>query len=214
MSRLVQLIIVVLAMFCYLTGCGSSNGTNSSFTIQDSSTRFTPKSTTIQTGNKVQFINTDSQNHQIFSGTLEPQGSASVIHTIIIGNTGFSPASTDGNLGDTVIFSNNQTGTFTLDIVNDNGTVISSFSISAGQMQNVDFPGAGLFTYRNHNNSLFNGNIILYGSPNPDGIFFTPVMSNGTSYTLQFNSVGSVSYYDKNLNNPSKSFKTGVINVQ
>ena len=215
MSR-VFIAIVIGTLMCGMLGCGggSGGGGSSTFTVQDSATRFTAKVTTVAVGNKVQFLNVGSEPVQIVSGTLIPQGNSSIVHNIVIGTTGFSPSVLSANLGDTIQFSNNRGSTFVLDIVNDNGTLISTVTLFTGQQQTFDFPGAGIFIFQEHNNSLFRGSITLFGKPNPNGVFQTPVLNNGGTFLLQFNSVGSIDFYDLNQNNPNQSFKTGTINVQ
>lgn len=213
MSRMMLLVVVGMLIFGML-GCGSSTNTNSTVTVQDTATRFVAKNTTIAAGNKVQFMNVDSEPHQIVSGRLLPQGSQSTIVTIVIGNTGFSPSEVQAELGNTIRFSNVRLTPFTMDIVDDNGTVISTVTFAIGEQQVFTFPGAGLFVFTDHNLSTFRGTIVLFGSPNPDGVFQSPVLQNGGTFLTQFSSPGSIAFYDLNLNNPNQSFKTGTIIVQ
>ncbi len=217
MLRNMLIALLVLAMCC-IVGCGSStsNGGTNSFVVRIESARVTPKFTTVNVNDTVQFINSDTLTHQIVSGSLDPQGNPLVDHLITIGNTGFSPIATTANFGDMVRFSNASMGlnAFVLDIVDDNGQVISSLTLPVGDSQTFDFPAAGLFTFRSHVDPLFRGAITLFGQPNPSGFFQSPILRNGDVFTKQFTTPGTFSFYALDQKNPNKSFITGTITVQ
>lgn len=217
MSRAILIAVIGFAICC-VSGCGGGSGSGgnpgTTSVIKDTATRFIPKNTTITAGNSVQFVNSDTETHKIVSGTLEKEGDPSVIHNIIITSTGFSPSSVQANWGDTIQFSNNQISTFTIDILNEDETVLATFSIDAGMQQTFDFQNAGLYIIQKHNNSAFRGVITLFGSPNPSGVFQTPELGNGGTFLVQFNNPGAFPFFDENLSNPNRSFKTGTINVQ
>ena len=161
-----------------------------------------------------QFLNQVNTSLQVVSGTLTPFGNPQVVHLIVINNTGFNPAATEANLGDTVRFSNATTGTFTMDIADDNGSVVSTLTISQGMEQDFQFPFASLFTASNRNNSLFKTTITVFGRPNPSNVFTSPVLGIGGTFTVHFPSAGAFPYFVEDPNNPDRSFITGVITVQ
>jgi plastocyanin len=205
-------IIACLACLGCVCGCGGgSDGGKTSVTVRIEQTRFAPKYATIASGGRVQWVNVDAVPHQVVSGTLDPQGSPLAVHTIQITLTGFNPTALTGNLGDTVQFSNISGNPFTMDVVDDNGQLVSTVSFAIGQSKTFTFPGAGQFVFRQHGSSIFQGTIILYGQPDPNGLFISPVLSNGEVFIAQFASTGSLSYYDLDQTNPNRSFKTGII---
>jgi len=207
--------IACLACLVCVFGCGGgSGGGKTSVTVRIEETRFVPKHTTIASDGCVHWINVDAVPHQVVSGTLDPQGSPLIIHAIQITLTGFNPIALTGDLGDTVRFSNISGNPFTMDVVDDNGQLVSTVSFAIGESKTFTFPGAGQFTFRQHGSSIFQGTIILYGQPNPNGLFISPVLPNGEVFIAQFGSTGSLSYYDLDQTNPNRSFKTGIITVQ
>lgn len=212
-----SLVALIVVCSIYASGCGgSSNGNSSptSFTISIQPTRVSPKSDTIKAGDSVQFLNQTQIPLQVVSGTLTPFGNPQVVHLIVINNNGFSPTNSEANLGDTVRFSNATTGTFNLNIVDDNGNVVSTLTIPQGQEQSFQFPSAGQFTVSNRDNSLFSGTVTVFGRPNPSNIFTSPVLGNGGIFTVNFPNAGSFPYFIQDPSNPDRSFITGTITVQ
>lgn len=209
--------IRIAAFLClaYLIGCGGggSGGGKTSVFVRILATKFSPKYATIVPGGQVQWTNQDSNPHQIVSGTLDAQGSPLVIYTIDITLTGFNPTALTADLGNTIMFNNLSGVAFIMDIVDDNGTV-STVSFAIGEMKTVKFSGAGMYTFRQHASQIFQGTLILYGQPNPNGMFKSPVLPNGQSFIVQLNSSGNYSYYDLDQTNPNQSFRTGIITVQ
>lgn len=210
--------IVILAVcLASVLGCGggsgSSGGGNSPF-VNVEDTRFFAKNTTIQAGGSVQFRNLVATPQQVVSGTLDPQGSPLVIHTINITLTGFNPNSLTANLGDTIRFNNISGNTFVMDVVDDNGILVSTVVFNVGDLKTFVFPGAGLFIFRQQGSSIFQGSIILFGQPHPDGQFQSPVLTNGGIFKKAFSTVGTFPFFALDQNNPNQSFKTGTIIVQ
>ncbi len=195
MLRAVACLTIAVYVLCAV-GCGGGSGGNNGKTlvqVQIQDTRFYPKYVTIAPGGQIQWVNVTAGAQQVVSGTLDPQGSPLVIVTISINITGFSPQNSTADLGNTIRF-NNLTGTaFVMDIVDDNGNLVSTVSFAIGELKTVVFPGAGLFVFRQHGSQIFQGSIILYGQPNPSGLFQSPVLPNGQSFTAQFNNVGNYS---------------------
>ncbi|MCX6345461.1 MAG: hypothetical protein NT018_10390 [Armatimonadetes bacterium] len=215
-----NMLIALLALAAYgMVGCGSSsssNGGTNSFVIRIESTRVTPKFTTVKVNDTVQFVNSDTLTHQIVSGALDAQGNPLILHLITIGNTGFNPIAMTANLGDKVRFSNASMSLtpFVLDIVDDNGQLISSLTLPVGDSQVFDFPTAGVFTFRSHADPLFKGTITLFGQPSPSGFFQSPILRNGDVFTKQFTTPGTFSFYALDQKNPNKSFIIGTVTVQ
>jgi len=218
MFRLILFILVAI-IIAHLTGCGSSSGGSSqAVSINIQNTRFIPKTITISVGNRVQWTNIDVNPHKIVSGTLLGT-TTPITRTPIIqiqqDNT-FSPPVFSANLGDTIRFQNNRSSSFSLDIVNDAGNVVSSLTFSqSGQVQEFSgFPTAGFYTYQQTNNPLFKGAITVFGTPNPNGAFVSQTLGQGGTFTTQFNTAGVFPYFDLNQADPNQSFITGTIVVQ
>lgn len=216
MFRIVAIVLLAVSLG-FLLGCGGGSGSggggNSPFVnIED--TRFFAKNTTIQAGGSVQFTNLVATPQQVVSGTLDPQGNPLVIHTINITLTGFNPNSLTANLGDTIRFNNISGNPFVMDVVDDNGILVSTVVFAVGDLKSFVFPGAGLFIFRQQGSSIFQGSIILFGQPHPDNLFQSPVLTNGGVFKKQFNTVGTFPFYALDQNNPNQSFKTGTIIVQ
>jgi plastocyanin len=214
-----RIVACLTAAVCLVSimGCGGGSGTGGDPTLvqdQIQQTRFSPKYVTIKVGGQIRWVNVDAIQHQIVSGTLDPQGSPLVIYTIDITITGFNPMALTADLGNTIRFNNISGVAFVMDVVDDNGNLVSTVSFAIGELKTFTFPGAGKFTFRQHGSQIFQGTIILFGQPNPYGVFESPVLGHGQSFTVQFGNAGSLPYYDLDLNNPNQSFKTGVITVQ
>lgn len=213
MFRIIIPVCVIVCLAC-LCGCGGGSGNNTSPFVDIEATRFFAKNTTIQTGGRIQWVNVDAAPHQVVSGRLSPQGNPLVIHVIQITLTGFNPVALTGDLGDSVFFNNISGNPFTMDVVDDNGVLVSSVVFNIGDMKQFTFPGAGFYTFRQNGSQIFQGTIVLFGQPNPDGLFMSPVLANGDVFARQFDVKGQLSFYDLDLNNPNQSFKTGTITVQ
>lgn len=215
--RHIIIVLILTACVVSLYGCGGGSGNTStptSFLVNVSDTRATPKLNSVRQNDTVQFLNSGANPHQFFSGTLDPQGDKSIIYTISIGNTGFNPIFLEANLGDTIRFANQSNSVFFLDIVDDNGRVINSYTLPIGNSMTVQFPSAGMFTARNANDFVTKATIILFGKPNPNGLFQSPILPNGGTFSMQFTLPGSFQYFSLNVNDPSRSFVTGTVNVQ
>lgn len=216
MSRLFLLLLVpVLAV--QIAGCGGGSGSSQAFSVNIQSTRFVPKTLTTSQGARIQWTNVDTQPHKIVSGTLLPTSNP-VIRTPIIQiqqNNTFVPNTFQANLGDTIQFQNNRSAAFTLDIVNDAGSVVASLAFDqSGQVRQFSgFPAAGFFSYQQQNNPLFSGSIFVFGVPNPDGFFVSQTLGQGGTFTTQFNNRGTFPYFDLNQSSPNQSFITGTIQV-
>ncbi len=212
-------VLVALAIFtaCVL-GCGGGSGTggnsNSPF-VNIQNTRLDPKSLTVKSGTIVQWTNLDSSPAQVVSGTLLATGNHNVIDTIDITLTGFSPVSSTANFGDTIQFNNISGNPFSMEVLNADGSqVVPTVDFLIGEQKTVTFPGAGLYIFRKSGSSIFQGTLILFGRPNPDGRFQSPTLAHGEVYRVQFDAVNSYSYYAPNLDNPDQSFRTGTVVVQ
>ncbi len=212
-----SIILLVVSMgLAGLAGCGGSSTPidPTSFIVTIAEVRVTPKFDTINQNDEVTFLNSSAPIRQVISGSLTPSGNPLTIHLITIGNTGFNPPDTQANLGDTIRFSNATLNTFFLDIVDDNGRVVSSLTLAPGNMQNFTFPGAGVFIVRNRQNILFRGTVTLFGTPNPDNRFQSPALGNGDTFTIQFTQKGSFPYFVIDTNSPGRAYITGSISVQ
>ena len=187
---------------------------STSLTVTITDVRVTPKSTTVNQNDSVTFLNSGAFLHQVVSGTVTPSGNPLVNHIITIGNTGFNPPDTQANLGDTIRFSNASFNLFLLDIVDDNGKVVSSLTLPVGNMQTFTFPGAGIFVIRSRQNILFAGSVTLYGTANPDGRFISPVLTNGGTFTVQFTQTGTQPYFVIDPAYSSRAFITGSVSAQ
>ena len=206
--------VLLAVLLVYASGCGGGSGSGANTgNIQIQTVRFSPKNVSVVAGSTVTFMNVDAQQHQVFSGTLDPQGSPAVVHLITIANTQFVPPAVEANLGDTIRFSNASQVVFPLQIVDDNGQVVGSFTIPIGNSQDVIFPGAGQFIYRSQSASVIPGTITLFGRPHPSNVFQSPILNNSATFSVRFNNVGVVPFYDLNLNEPNKSFMTGTVSV-
>lgn len=213
MFRIIIPVCVIVCLAC-LYGCGGGSGNSTSPFVDIEATRFFAKNTTIQKGSLIQWVNVDAAPHQVVSGRLSPQGSPLVIHIIQITLTGFNPVAVTANLGDSVFFNNISGSPFTMDVVDDNGVLVSTVVFNIGDMKQFTFPGAGLFAFRQNGSQIFQGTIVLFSQPTPDGLFMSPVLLNGEVFARQFDVPGQFSFFDLDLNNPNQSFKTGTITVQ
>jgi len=213
MFRIIISVCVIVCLAC-LCGCGGGSGSSTSPFVNIQATRFFAKNTTIQTGGRIQWVNVDAAPHQVVSGRLNPQGDTLVIHVIQITLTGFNPVALTANLGDSVYFNNISGNPFTMNVSDDNGVFVSTVVFNIGDMKQFTFPGAGLFTFRQSGSQIFQGTFVLFGQPSPDGLFMSQVLPNGGVFARQFDVPGQFSFFDLDLNNPNRSFKTGTITVQ
>ena len=107
-----------------------------------------------------------------------------------------------------------------MSVFNDNNALVFQIPLSPGQLSTVTnvflSVGAGLYTF-SIGGVGSSGAIVLYGDPQPnsgsENSFISPLLGNGGTFTRNFTRAGSVSYHSPNLNNPTRSFKTGVITV-
>lgn len=214
-NTIALLLIVVLVQF---TGCGGSGNGSQSATVRILSTQFSPKVLTIRAGDRVTWVNTDTSSHKIVSGTLLPTTNPQTRTPIISinQNNTFSPATFQANLGDTIQWQNNRVSDFTMDILDETGSLVASLQfVRSGQVvQFSGFPTAGFYTFQQRNNPLFAGTVTVFGIPNPNGAFQSRTLNPGDSFTTEFNSPGTFNYFDLNEADPKRSFITGKIIVQ
>ncbi|MCE5314293.1 MAG: hypothetical protein ABFD49_04300 [Armatimonadota bacterium] len=216
MARLTLLALIIMVALS-IHGCGGGgSGSSSAYVIRIQSQRFYPKTITIKSGDGVQWINSDTQSHVVASGTLEKVSNPEVLSEIAIqADNTFSPSEVEANFGDTVQWRNDTGFDFTMDILNDAGVVVETLEFTNGEVIGYsDFPAAGLYTTQQHGNVFFSGTIILYGVPNPDGVFQTPTLPNGGTFSRTFTGSGTVPYYVLDLDDPNKSFITGSLTIQ
>lgn len=211
-------VAVALALVAGCGGGGGSSGNSQASVVRIESTRFNPKTVTIRVGDRVQWTNVDVNPHQVVSGTLSPTTNPQVLTPIIRieqDNT-FVPPAFQARLGDTVQFRNDRSAAFTMDIVNDAGAVVATLNfVQSGQViQFSGFPTAGLYLIQQQGNPNFRGVVTVFGTPNPDNRFQSQVLGNGGTFTTQFVSPGTFSYFDQNPANPNQSFMTGTVIVQ
>ncbi|MCE5323476.1 hypothetical protein LLG46_09215 [bacterium] len=214
MSRLFTVIICVL----YICGCGGGGGGGGSdaFVVRIQTQRVSPKTLTIKSGDSVQWINTDTDPHQVISGTLDKVSNPVILSEIVIqADNTFEPSTLEGNFGDTVRWRNATGSDFTMDILNDAGTVIATLTFANGEVQGYSqFPTAGKYTAQKRNNVFFSGTFTLYGVPNPNGLFQSDVLINGGTFSRKFTGSGTVNYYISNIEDPDKTYITGSITIQ
>ncbi len=217
MSRPAAFLILIAIAAC-VSGCGSNGNTSEAVTINIEQNRFVPANVTVKAGSRVQFVNVDTQVHQVVSGTLAAT-TQPVIRSLIIqineDNT-FVPDTFEANWGDTVQWRNNRSQPFVMDIVDSSNTPVVTLSfVRTGQVIAFSsFPGAGFYRYQQQNNSNFFGTIKVFGRPVPDGNFNSlPLRQSGT-FTTQFPSPGTFPYFDLDQNDPNRSYITGTITVQ
>lgn len=214
--RLAALCAVIIGLVALVCGCGGGSGSGSSTSpfVNIESQRFYQKSTNIRLGGMVQFRNVDSQPHQVVSGVLVAIGNPAAEHIININMSTLDPRNSEENYGDTIEF-NNQSGlALTIQIVDDNGQIISQIPFNVGQMRQISFPGPGYYTLRNQSGQVTLGSIVLYGRPVSNGLFQSQVLSNGQIFPLEFTSTGTYTFFSPDLVNPDRSFITGTIVVQ
>ena len=206
------IVAVLLTFFC---GCGGSgSGPSASPFVNIEALRFYPNSTTLRSGTVVQFRNVDSQPHQVVSGVLATLGNPTVVHVININMSDLSPRNTEADYGDTIELSNQSGLAVTIQIIDDNGRIISQIPFNIGQMLTVTFPGAGYYNLRNQSGQVTLGSIVLFGRPISNGLFQSQALSNGQIFPIELTSAGTYTFYSPDLGNPNRSFVTGSITVQ
>ncbi|MEN6355659.1 MAG: hypothetical protein ABFD83_01095 [Armatimonadota bacterium] len=214
MSRLFMIIAGILC----ICGCGGGGGGGNSnaFIVQIQSQRVSPKTRSIKSGDSVQWVNTDTNPHQVVSGTLDKVPNPVTLSEIVIrpDNT-FQPSTLEGNFGDTVVWRNATGSDFTMDILDDSGTVAATLTFTNGEVKGYSqFETAGKYTAQKRGNVFFSGTFTLFGIPNPSGTFQSNVLINGGTFTRKFTGTGTLSYYILNPEDVDKSFITGSIVVQ
>ncbi|MCE5198267.1 MAG: hypothetical protein ABFD54_00690 [Armatimonadota bacterium] len=214
--RIILLIMALLSLVI-LAGCGSSNGDGgggqqNSVNIQNS--QVTPKNVNVDVGDSVRWINLDSIPHQVISGTLLESGSPTTIHPIVISGSGFSPQVSQINFGETIRLSNTRTVSMNVNVVNDAGQVVEVLSIPQGGQIDYQFPSAGAFSLKDTSGLLLTATVIVFGTPNPNGIFQSVTLGTGDTFTVQFDTPNTYNYFVLNANNPNQSFMTGTVTVQ
>lgn len=217
---------LLVACVVPLCGCGGGTGGDASATVAiqsvpvpahpgDVRTRFFPKTATIPAGpnNGIMWVNQDFNRHQIVSGVLTSQGNPSIKHIIVINVGFFTPDELEVNSGDTIQFSNLSGRTFTMQIANDNGAVVSTVIFTIGELRTVVFPGPGVWTVQDQDSQLV-ATITLLGHPVPDGQFQSGILNNGGVYQKAFTVPGNSPYYDSNPDDPTHVYATGTIVAQ
>jgi plastocyanin len=215
MSR-VKLLFLIAAIALCVNGCGGGGSVQSdAFVVQVQSQRVSPKTLNINSGDKVQWVNVDTISHVIESGVLEQVSNPKVLSEISIQPNGtFQPSAVDADFGDTVRWRNDTGFPFVLDIVNDANSVIASFDLDNGEVVSYNnFPLAGKYTAQKRGNVFFSGTVTLFGVPHPDGVFQSPVLPNGGTFTREFNVLGTLYYYVLDSSTSSKGFITGSVTV-
>ncbi len=211
-------LITALGCLPALAGCGGGSGGSSGSVVRIQSTQFNPKTITINAGDRVQWTNSDSVNHQVVSGTLLPTSNPQVLTPVISINQDntFTPATFQADLGDTVQWQNNRLSPFTMEIVNETGGVVDTLNFAqAGQIIRYSgFPNAGFYTFRQQNNALFSGTVTVFGVPNPDLRFQSQVLGPNGTFTTEFDNPGTFPYFDQNPSDPNRSFMTGTVVVR
>lgn len=218
--------LCLIAIIATLTGCGGSNGSESSGTVaieqysifghsNESRTRFFPRTTTIVAGmnNGITWINQTPGRHQIMSGIVRPKANPPVPRLITITFGSFSPNHLEANLGDTIQVSNGSGRNFTMQMVDDNGRVESTFNFTIGGSREIPFPGAGVWVLQDPDSQLV-ATVTLYGDPEFDGRFQSGILGPGGVFQVAFPVPGTFNYYDANPDDPSHVYTTGKVVVQ
>lgn len=216
MSRTALAVVLILCL-AYAVGCGGSSSNGGSLTLVDIKPgQFVPKSITVSPGTNVRWINMDTIDHQVVSGTLARTSNPITVGPIeILPSNVFSPNTFEANFGDTVQFSNERSLPFDLEIVDDAGTPVVERTLGAQELVEIsDFHYAGRYTYRAKGSPSFKGTLILFGVPTPDGAFQSQPLTSGEAFTHQFNTTGTFDYFDLNQADLARSFMIGSVTVQ
>lgn len=216
MSKWTLSVLTIIAATCLYSCGGGGGGSKSAYVVQIQSTLVYPKTTSIKSGDSVQWVNKDTASHQVASGTLARVSNPVILPEIEIrsGNT-FVPSSLSADFGDTVRWHNLTGSEFVMNIVNDAGTVIDTLTFANGEVKSyTDFPTAGKYTAQKKGNVFFSGTVTLYGIPTPNGIFQSDILPNGGTFTRKFSGYGTLPFYVLDPNDPSRAFIMGNIVVQ
>lgn len=220
--------LIAISLIAGLFGCGGGTGGSDpsgqsvgieQYTIfgnpSQVRTRFVPKTASVIAGinNGITWINQSSGRHQIVSGVLTAQGDPSVIEQINITFGSFSPTHLEADAGNTIQVSNLSGRTFTMQVVDDNGQVVSTNIFAIGQMRTIVFPGPGVWVLQDPDSQLV-ATVTLYGHPVPDGQFQSGVLSHGGVFQAAFPVAGTFPYYDANPDDPTHVYTTGTIVAQ
>jgi len=229
MTRAIAVAALTAYVFC-VSGCGggtSSDGNGQSAFVHILDTSLTARSVNAKAGTPVRWVNSTSKPQQVVSGILAPQPSGALPRVIRITGGGlFNPPSSptnpiEANLGDTIQYSNDSAVAVTVNVFNDNGSLVFSVSLVQGQLSDVTNlflnAGAGLYTFRLGGVGQ-SGAIVLFGKPVPDttsvNSFESPILAPGSTFTRVFTQAGTVRYYAPDLDIPTRSFRTGTVAVQ
>lgn len=228
MFRLEIALFIAVCALSGLCGCGGGSGSDPStgstvaiqqFTIfnhpDEVRTKFFPKTVTIPAGvnNTILWQNQTPGRHQVVSGVLTPQGDPGIRHLVTINLGNFTPDELNVDSGDTIQFTNLSGRQFFMQIVNDNGAVVSTVSFSIGEMRTVVFPGPGVWIVQDPDSQQI-ATITLFGHPQPDGLFQSQVLTAGGVFRKAFPVPGTFSYFDSNPDDPAHVYATGTIVVQ
>ncbi|MCE5199773.1 hypothetical protein LLG39_12445, partial [bacterium] len=128
---------------------------------------------------------------------------------------GFSRTNIQGNLGDTIVWRNDTTDDFSMEIIDDSGEVVISKTILKTQEYSFkEFPQAGCYTYRKMGSTTVKGTVTLYGVPTPDGDFQSMSLVTDRTFSTLFTIPGTHKFYILNESDPNKSFITGSVIVR
>lgn len=209
--------VLLIGLCIYLAGCGSSGGGSQVSSIRINSSSLSPFSVQVRPADSVQWINADTSRHQVVSGVLDPVpvGQRKTVRILIQPNNTFSPPSIDANLGDTVEWQNNRLTSFTLEIFDENSSLIATLNFAQGQIVPYNaFQSAGVYTFRQQNNSAFSGFVRLFGVPRPNNLFASQILNTGDTFTRVFASSGTFGFYVLDPSSPGSAFLDGTVSVQ
>lgn len=219
---------IAVAFAASIFGCGGGSGggggSSSSVAIQsftvfnnpaERRARFIPKTVTVVTSSSasVTWINQDSIPHRIVSGIVVADGNPGNAFLFIINLGFFSPDSITARAGDTIRVNNLSGRQFRLEVVDDDGAVISTVVLNQGEMRSLAFPGPGVFILRDADSQQI-ATLTLLGAPVPDGHFDSGVLMPGEVFTRVFTVPRTYPYYDTNPAVPGMVYTTGTVVVQ
>ncbi len=225
MLRVWIVFALVSGVVVSLCGCGGGDGSSgSTVAIEQYSifgnpnvtrVRFFPRTVSVVAGidNGITWINQAPDRHQIVSGIVVPDGDPGVVRQITINFGNITPMNLEARAGNTIQISNLSGRTFTMQIVNDNGQVVSTLVFAIGEMKTVVFPGPGVWIIQDPDSQLM-ASVTLYGTPQPDGRFQSGILIHGGVFQRAFPTPGTYPYFDSNPDDPSHVYATGTIVVQ
>lgn len=219
--------IFVVAYVLGLCGCGGGSGGGGSSAVvniqsysvfnhpAERRTRFVSKSVSIIGGKDsgVSWINQDSVPHRVVSGVVLSDGNPAIIHMIVINFGSFTPDTLTARSGETIRFNNLSGRQFTLQIVDDSGTVKSTVLFTQGEMKDVPFPGPGVFVARDTDSQQI-ATITLPGGAVADGLFDSGVLAPGQTFFRAFSAARTYDYFDANPSDPTRIYAIGRVVVQ